>query len=92
VVWSIEWTRTPPDSPDEAAAMVAKRYGSALPAAVAPAVIHRMADIQYWSRGNFEMEAFDSVVEALRRQGDWSGPVDWGQLIDRSFLPQDLKA
>jgi len=80
------------DHVDEAAAMVAKRYGSALPADVAPAVIHRMADITYWSRGNFEMEAFESVIEALRRQGAWSGPVNWGQVIDRSFLPQDLKA
>lgn len=77
---------------DEATAMVAKRYGNALPADVAPAVIHRMVDIQYWSRGNFEMEAFDSVAQALRRQGDWSGPVDWGQVMDRSFLPEDLKA
>jgi NitT/TauT family transport system substrate-binding protein len=32
---------------DEAAAMVSSRYGSTLPADVAPAVIHRMADIQY---------------------------------------------
>lgn len=76
----------------EAAAMVSRRYGNTLLADVAPAVIHRMADIQYWSRGNFETEAFESVIEALKRQGSWSGPVDWNKLTDRSFLPDDLKA
>jgi hypothetical protein len=38
------------------------------------------------------MQAFESVMEALKRQGDWSGAVDWDMLVDRSFLPDDLKA
>lgn len=76
---------------DEAAKIVSKRYGNTLPIDVAPTVMKRMAEIEYWSRGNIEMESLETVVEGLRRQGEWSGPVDWAKMIDRSFLPPDLQ-
>lgn len=77
---------------DEAAKIVSKRYGATLPIEAAPAVIRRMAEIKYWSPGNIELESLETVVEGLRRQGDWDGPVDWSKVIDKSYLPADLQA
>ena len=50
-----------------------------------------MAQINYWSRGQIEMEAFETVRKGLEMQGQWQGPVDWDKIIDRSFLPKDLQ-
>lgn len=76
---------------DAAAAMVSKRYGDVLPADVAPVAMKSMAQINYWSRGQIEMEAFETVRKGLEMQGQWQGPVDWDKIIDRSFLPKDLQ-
>lgn len=77
---------------DEAAKIVSKVYGTTLPIEAAPEVMRRMAGIKYWSPGNIEMESLETVVEGLRRQGEWSGPVDWDKVVDRSFLPKDLQS
>ena len=77
---------------DEAAQIVSKRYGNTLPSDIAPTVMKRMADIQYWSPGNIEMESLETVVDAMKMQGKWTGPVDWNKIIDRSFLPADLRS
>ena len=77
---------------DESAKIVSKRFGATLPIEVAPAVMHRMAAIKYWSPGNIEIESLETVVEGLRRQGEWEGAADWSKIIDKSYLPADLQA
>jgi len=76
---------------DEAARITSKRYGDTLPADVAPIAMKRMAGIGYWSRGNIDTLGLNTVVKALERQGEWQGPADWEKIVDRSFLPADLK-
>jgi NitT/TauT family transport system substrate-binding protein len=77
---------------EEAARITSKRYGDTLPADVAPIAMKRMAGIGYWSRGNIDPVGLNTVVKALERQGEWQGPADWEKIVDRSFLPDDLKA
>ena len=50
-----------------------------------------MVDINYWGRGNFEIPALEAMLEGLRMQGSWEGPIDWNDVIDSSFLPSDLQ-
>ena len=77
---------------DEAARITSKRYGDTLPPDVAPIAMRRMAGINYWSRGNIDTVGLNTIVKVLERQGEWQGPADWEQIVDRSFLPNDLKA
>ncbi len=76
---------------DEAARITSQRYGDTLPAAVAPIAMKRMASINYWSRGAIDMQSLETVVGALKRQGEWDASLDLEKLVDRSFLPDDLK-
>ena len=41
--------------------------------------------------GNFEIPALEAMLEGLRMQGSWEGPIDWNDVIDSSFLPSDLQ-
>jgi NitT/TauT family transport system substrate-binding protein len=77
--------------PEEAAKLIAKRYGEGLPVDVAIKAVKHLVEIKYWSRGNFEMDGLNAMIKALERQGEWSGPVDWDKIIDRSFLPENLR-
>ena len=47
-------------------------------------------EIDYWSRGNFEIPAMNEMVRGLRIIGEVQGDIDWDRVIDRSFLPADL--
>ena len=78
-------------NPEEAAKIISKRYGEGLPVTVAIPAVKRMVEMNYWSRGNFEMPGLNTMTDALRRQGELTGPVDWAKVIDRSYLPDDLK-
>lgn len=79
------------ENPEEAAKMVAKRYGDTLPVDVATASMKRMAAIKYWSQGDFDMDALNIWVKGMERMGEWSGPVDWSKVLDSSFLAADLR-
>ena len=78
------------ENPEEAAKMVAKRYGDTLPVEVATTSMKRMAAIKYWSQGDFEMDGLNIWVKGMERMGEWSGPVDWSKVLDGSFLAADL--
>ena len=77
--------------PEEAAKLIAKRYGDTLPLTVAIPAVKRMVEMNYWSRGNFEMAGLNAMTKALERQGELSGSVDWEKVLDRSYLPEDLR-
>ena len=46
----------------------------------------------YWDEGAFDLKGMDSMLEGLRIVGELQGPVDWSKLIDRSYLPEDLRS
>ncbi|NUB16116.1 ABC transporter substrate-binding protein [Azospirillum brasilense] len=79
------------ENPEEAAKMVAKRYGDTLPVDVATTSMKRMAAIKYWSQGDFDMDGLNIWVKGMERMGEWSGSVDWSKVLDDSFLAADLR-
>lgn len=76
-------------NPKEAAAIFAKAYN--LKPEVAEAAIGNMAGLKYWSPGNFDLKGMNEFVRGLRIIGEVQGDVPWDKLIDRSFLPADLR-
>ena len=77
--------------PVEAAKLVAKAYGDKVSEEVAITAVQNMVAINYWGRGKFDMPALEAMLEGLRSQGSWEGPIDWDAVIDDSFLPDDQK-
>jgi NitT/TauT family transport system substrate-binding protein len=51
-----------------------------------------MIEPQMWSEGGFSTAELNRIGEGLKLVGEISALPDWGALIDRSFLPADLKA
>ncbi|MFT5219527.1 MAG: NitT/TauT family transport system substrate-binding protein [Gammaproteobacteria bacterium] len=77
--------------PVAAAKLVAKAYGDKVSEEVAINAVKNMVAINYWGRGKFDMPALNAMLDGLRVQGAWEGPIDWDKLIDQSFLPDDQK-
>lgn len=77
--------------PVAAAKLVAKAYGDKVSEEVAITAVKNMVAINYWGRGKFDMPALEAMLEGLRSQGSWEGPIDWDKIIDQSFLPDDQK-
>ncbi|MBM3568169.1 MAG: ABC transporter substrate-binding protein [Alphaproteobacteria bacterium] len=78
-------------NPAEAGAIFAKAYK--LDPKVAETSIRNMIAIDYWSRGQLDIEGMNQMVRGLQLVGGLPpGPVDWSKLIDRSFLPTDLRS
>jgi NitT/TauT family transport system substrate-binding protein len=47
--------------------------------------------VRYWSGGNFDLAGMDRMIRAQKLVGALSGDVDWGKIVDTSFLADDLK-
>ena len=77
--------------PIAAAKLVAKAYGDKVSEEIAITAVKNMVAINYWGRGKFDMPALEAMLEGLRMQGSWEGPIDWDDVIDESFLPDDQK-
>ncbi len=77
--------------PIAAAKLVAKAYGDKVSEEIAITAVKNMVAINYWGRGKFDMPALEAMLEGLRLQGSWEGPIDWDDVIDESFLPEDQK-
>jgi NitT/TauT family transport system substrate-binding protein len=77
--------------PIAAAKLVAKAYGDKVSEEIAITAVKNMVAINYWGRGKFDMPALEAMLEGLRSQGSWEGPIDWDDVIDESFLPEDQK-
>lgn len=75
-------------NPGESAKILAKEYN--LAPAVAETAINNMVALQYWTRGEFDLNGMNEMVRGLRIVGEVTGEVDWSKIIDRSFLPADL--
>ena len=80
------------EHPDEAAEIVAKAYNLDLD--VTKSTIRNLvapAKVPYWSAGNFDLAGMDRMIRAQKLVGALSGDVDWGKIVDTSFLADDLK-
>jgi NitT/TauT family transport system substrate-binding protein len=81
--------------PDEAGDIVAKAYD--LEPAIGRQAVRNLttmapgATIPYWGVGRFDIKGMDGMIAAQRVVGAYSGTPDWGKMIDRSFLADDLK-
>ena len=75
--------------PAAAAALAAREYD--LPSGIAYQAVKNMIEPRMWSEGNFDQPELDRMVDALKLIGQLTAAPDWSTLIDRSFLPQDLR-
>ena len=79
----------------EAAAMIAKVYK--MEPAVTEAVLAQLMDaksidgVSFYSAGDLNPKDLDAQVEGLRLIGALQGSAQWRDLVDQSFLPDDLK-
>lgn len=80
------------EHPEEAAKLVAKAYGEKLTEEVAISAVKRMVEINYWGRGGFDMDGLNAMLDGLREQGAWEGPINWDEVLDDSFLPEDQQS
>lgn len=46
---------------------------------------------KWWSPGNFDLPSMNEMVRGLQLVGEVEGNIDWAKVIDRSFLPNDLR-
>ena len=76
-------------NPKESALIVAKAYN--LKPEVVEATINNLLPLRYWSRGEFDLKGMNEMVRGLKIVGEVTGEVDWEKIIDRSFLPADLR-
>jgi NitT/TauT family transport system substrate-binding protein len=58
---------------------------------IAHETLVHMVKVQMWSEGGFVQPELDRIADGLRLVGEIDGPVDWNAIIDRSYLPDDLR-
>ena len=81
--------------PDEAGDIVAKVYDLDPP--IARQAVRNLTTMApgatrpYWGAGRFDIKGMDAMIAAQRGVGAYSGTPDWGKMIDRSFLADDLR-
>jgi NitT/TauT family transport system substrate-binding protein len=82
-------------NPDEAGDIVAKVYD--LEPAIARKAVRNLTTMAagatrpYWGAGRFDIKGMDAMIAAQRVVGAYSGTPDWGKMIDRRFLADDLR-
>lgn len=75
--------------PDEAAMTYAKDWQIAPDQA--KTILRRLVATNYFSRGDFNMPALKTALAGLEMMGVIEKPVDLDKLIDKEFLPEDLR-
>lgn len=75
--------------PDEAAKTYAKDWQIAPD--LAKSILERLLKTNYFSRGDFNMPALKTALAGLQMMGTLDKPVDLDKLIDKEFLPEDLR-
>jgi NitT/TauT family transport system substrate-binding protein len=71
-------------NPKESAEIVARQYE--MDEETALTAINNLAELEYWSTGEFEYEGMDNMVRGLEIIGEVDGPVEWSDLVDESFM------
>ena len=75
--------------PDEAAKTYAKDWQ--ISADLATTILKQLVAANYFSRGDFNMPALKAALAGLDMMGVLEKPVDIDKLIDKDFLPGDLR-
>lgn len=78
------------ENPEEAARIFAEAYEQDVE--VMEIAVNAMLDIDYWSEGGFNFEQMDRKMEGLRLVDVIDEDVDWSEVVDESFLPEDLRS
>ena len=76
-------------NPKESAQFIAKAYN--VKPEVVEIAVSNLAALRYWSRGEFDIKGMNEMVRGLKIIGEVKGEIDWDKIIDRSFLPADLR-
>ena len=76
--------------PAAAAQMVAKQFN--MDPALARQAMGNMIGPHMWSEGEISLVELNRIADGLKLIGEIEDTPDWGSLIDRSFLPADLRA
>ena len=76
-------------NPKESAQSIAKAYN--LKPEVMEIAVNNLVAFRYWSRGEFDLKGMNEMVRGLKIIGEVKGEIDWDKIIDRSFLPADLR-
>lgn len=71
-------------NPEETAKIMTKYYD--IDEAVALQALKNLAEIKYWSRGDFEYDGMDNLIKGLEIIGEVKGKLDWPKHVDASFL------
>ena len=58
---------------------------------IAKSIVNSAIQKNYFSRGNFDQKGLSSMMEGMKLVDPANTPVDINTLIDRSFLPPDLR-
>lgn len=48
--------------------------------------------VPYWGPGDIRIGPMDNMIQVEREMGSITGDVKWSELVDESFLPNDLKS
>jgi NitT/TauT family transport system substrate-binding protein len=75
--------------PAEAAAILQKMWN--FEPAIAKEAVNNMIGPRMWSLGEFNRAELDRSVDGLKLIGEVKGDIEWGKLIDQSYLPKDLQ-
>jgi NitT/TauT family transport system substrate-binding protein len=78
------------EKPREAAKMTEKHFDKVSPEVLA-SVTEALAKDGYWSEGRIEMDRMENMARGLKLVGELKGEIDWGKVVDKSFLPKDLQ-
>lgn len=78
-------------NPEESGRIFAKAYN--LDPKLAETAVRNMIAVEYWGKGNFDLDGMSNMVKGLQLVGGLEpGPIDWSKLVDPSFLPNDLRS
>lgn len=79
------------DNIEEAGEILARVYD--MDVTVATEALRNVAELEYWSRGDFEFDGMDNMVKGLRLvEAIPDEPVDWSGLVTQDFLPEALRS
>ena len=76
--------------PVAASRLIAKEFN--MEPGLAQQAVANMIEPQMWSEGAINQAELNRIAGGLKLVGEISETPDWAKLVDRSFLPADLKA
>lgn len=83
------------ENPAEAAKLIAPEYN--LEVDVTQNILEALiasteaTGVPYWGPGDIRYEPMDNMIQVQKDVGALTGEVNWADLVDESFLPDDLK-